>query len=289
MISTFFAEYYYPLATGTDGIVVPYQELVPQPSMLSSEPAKPALDSAREALTAAMEHIINRPVALLANPEYIANPGESIRFDASASYVVDSEISEVAWDFDGDGAYDRLGAELVVEHTYPDAFDGEVRVRVRAANGTFTVANAPVHIGTYIAPVKPGSPTPLELGAAESGDSIRLSWEPQDQLAAQWLIAVNGVNLGVTDGDLQSVRISDIDRAAATELSVAGVTAAGLVGEAATITLGPANDAGAGPAAEEIAVTGSDATLSFIPGLVFLLLGTLLVISAQVVIRRHRA
>lgn len=192
------------------------------------------------ALETALTKIEQRPTALLKNTEYSAEPGQEIRFDASDSYVIDAEITEYAWDFDGDGSFDLTTVAPVATHVYSQPFNGTMQVRLKASNGTISNASAVVKVATIQPPALPAAPRNLKhevISTAGNLSTIRLSWAPADSLAASWLVSVNGIPLGRSEAAHTSVEITEVLRDSDQVFSVTGLTADGETGEPAEITL----------------------------------------------------
>ncbi len=190
------------------------------------------------ALTQALTKIEERPVVLLKNTEYAAQPGQEITFDASDSYVIDATITKYDWDFNGDGTFDRTTTTPVTNYTYSAKFDGTMQVRLTASNSTIANASAVVKVGTYVPPVTPKAPTNVAatvVSTKNSVSTVKLSWKPADSLAASWAIAVNGVVIGTVDKSRTSIELTDIDRVKDNEFSVAGVLADKTVGDSASV------------------------------------------------------
>lgn len=202
------------------------------------------------ALDQALTKIKERPVALLKNVEYTADPGQEITFDASDSYIVDGEITKYQWDFDGDGTFESETTTPVINHTYIQKFDGVMQVRLTANNGTISSASAVVKVGTYTVPVLPKQPTNIKATIVSTKNNIstvKLSWKAADALADKWAVSVNGVVLGTVKSDQLSIEITDIQRTEETILGVAGVMADGTVGGAGMVTVAKSASAPAVP------------------------------------------
>ena len=86
-------------------------------------------------LTQALAVIEERPVVRLPLDAHFAAPGQSIFFDASKSCSLNSTITELAWDFDGDGTFEVSGTDPTAEHTYLADFTGQMQVRVTTIDG----------------------------------------------------------------------------------------------------------------------------------------------------------
>jgi len=214
--------FYQSLANSTSGAVLPYT------------------DNIGQAADAAMNMINDRPVAFLGNTGYIADPGQEITFDASESYVIDSTITTYDWDFDGDGTFDASTTTPIIHHTYTDIFDGMMQVRVTAANGLIANASATIKIGTYIAPVLPQTPANLQATIVTTDDNkstVRLTWQPTDDLATGYALSMNGVMLGTLMPDRTSIDITDVDRTIDADFTITPFTDDQTIGQSAYATL----------------------------------------------------
>lgn len=192
------------------------------------------------ALTETLTKIKERPVAILKNTQYQANPGQEIVFDTSDSCVVDSEITKYQWDFDGDGIFEKESTTPVEKYTYTQKFDGIMQVRLTAANGTIANVSATVKVGTYTEPVRPLAPKNVAVTVVSTKNNtstVRVSWSAADSLASGWQVAVNGVQLGVVAKSQFTIEISDIDRTSVTDFSVKGIMADGTVGVSGDVSL----------------------------------------------------
>ncbi|MFS0703418.1 cutinase family protein [Cellulomonas sp. 179-A 9B4 NHS] len=187
------------------------------------------------ALTDTLTELKNRPVVLLPVLRYAAPLGEAITFDASASYVIGSEITEYAWDVDGDGTFDRTTTEPVLTHTYPGEFDGLMQVRVTAANGTVGSMSAPVLVSaTAPDDGRPAAPATVEVSATDPVDGVSdvtVTWTPGDDRAARWGIAVNGIGVAYRPAGDRSIVLTGVERAEDVEVTVHGLDASGQLGQ----------------------------------------------------------
>ncbi len=187
------------------------------------------------ALFEAIDRIERRPTALLKNPLYIADAGQSITYDASDSYVEEGEITRYDWDFDGDGSYEVSTSTPVTSHVYSEQFDGAMQVRLTASNGTIASASALVKIGTYVAPPAPKAPVLRVL--KDNGSSAIIAWQPTDNLASEWVVGVNGTVLGRAPKATVVLTIDDLQRSDDLTINVAGMMSDGTVGEFASVTV----------------------------------------------------
>ena len=190
------------------------------------------------ALSKALTKIKNRPNAKLKIGEYYAEVGQEITFDASDSYVVDGSITKYEWDFDGDGKIDQTTTSPVASHVYNEKFDGVMQVRMSASNDTVSNISAPVKVGIKPnLPVGPGAPQVSAKIIERNGNkaTIRLNWQPVDELSSRWLVSLDDTNLGYTVGEQRQLDITDVDVSTSRKVTVTGVKADGYAGKSATI------------------------------------------------------
>ena len=190
------------------------------------------------ALDKALTKIKNRPNAKLKIGEYYAEVGQKITFDASDSYVVDGSITKYEWDFDGDGKIDQTTTSPVASHVYNEKFDGIMQVRMSASNDTVSNISASVKVGIKPnLPVGPGAPQVLAKIIERNGNkaTIRLNWQPVDELSSRWLVSLDDTNLGYTVGEQRQLDITDVDVSTSRKVTVTGVKADGYAGKSATV------------------------------------------------------
>ncbi len=190
------------------------------------------------ALSKALTKIKNRPSAKLKIGEYYAEVGQKITFDASDSYVVDGDITKYEWDFDGDGKIDQTTTNPVASHVYTEKFDGIMQVRMSASNDTVSNISAPVKVGIKPnLPVGPGAPQVSAKIIERNGNkaTIRLNWQPVDELSSRWLVSLDDTNLGYTVGEQRQLDITDVDISTNRKVTVTGIKADGYAGKPATI------------------------------------------------------
>ena len=190
------------------------------------------------ALDKALTKIKNRPNAKLKIGEYYAEVGQKITFDASDSYVVDGSITKYEWDFDGDGKIDQTTTSPVASHVYNEKFDGIMQVRMSASNDTVSNISAPVKVGIKPnLPVGPGAPQVSAKIIERNGNkaTIRLNWQPVDELSSRWLVNLDDTNLGYTVGEQRQLDITDVDISTNRKVTVTGIKADGYAGKSATV------------------------------------------------------
>ena len=192
------------------------------------------------ALTKALTKIKNRPNAKLKIGEYYADIGQEITFDASDSYVVDGKITKYEWDFDGDGKIDQTTTNPVASHVYTEKFDGIMQVRMSADNDTVSNISVPVKVGIKPnLPVGPGAPQVSAKIIERNGNkaTIRLNWQPVDDLSSRWLIRLDDNNLGWAVGEQRQLDITDVDISKTRTITVTGVKTDGYVGKLTSIQI----------------------------------------------------
>ena len=192
------------------------------------------------ALTKALTKIKNRPNAKLKIGEYYAEIGQEITFDASDSYVIDGKITKYEWDFDGDGKIDQTTTTPTTSHIYNEKFDGIMQVRMSADNDTVSNISAPVKVGIKPnRPVGPGAPQVSAKIIERDGDkaTIRLNWQPVDNLSSRWLIRLDDNNLGWAVSERRQLDITDVDISKTRTITVTGVKTDGYVGKPTSIQI----------------------------------------------------
>lgn len=192
------------------------------------------------ALMSALTKLQTRPVVLLPHPDYYAQPGQEITFNASASYSPGSTLVKYDWDYNGDGTFDEATTNPIAKHTYTEVAEGLMQVRVTDANGSASNASAFVHIGTSPDAGRPAAPTNVTAVPASSADgvsTVQVSWESSDPAVYRWGLTVDGIPAGMVEGASDTVSITDVHRETDVEIGVVGFTKDGLIGLASTVIL----------------------------------------------------
>lgn len=185
---------------------------------------------AEEALNKALTKIATRPVVQLPLNAYYAPVGETVYFDASSSYSVDSEITRWDWDFDGDGVYEVEDGTSQEKFTYSVAGDFNIQVRATDANDGIASHSVPVHIGTITG--TEGQPAPVtEVTVTGNGTEATVSWTTEEQPTGGWGISVNGVHIGGYVADARQATITDLDRSSEIEFGVTPISADDVIGQ----------------------------------------------------------
>lgn len=189
-------------------------------------------DNTEAALNVALTKIQERPVVLLKNTEYFAETQQPITFDASDSYVIDSEITKYDWDFDGDGAFETTTTTPVSTHSYEHDFTGTMQVRASASNGTQANMSASVTIQPITPPALPSTPKNLHyeiVSTHGTKSTIKLRWVPTD--TSRVVIRLNDMPIGTVENTRHSIEITDIDRTEDVTVGVASISEQKTIGE----------------------------------------------------------
>lgn len=134
------------------------------------------------------------PVAYYTWTPAMPNPGQTVTFNASASYDPDGTITSYAWDWNSDGIYDAEG--LVATHTWTDGGVYPVTLRVIdnvGSNSTFTqsiIINRPPNTPTIdgASRGKAGTPYIYTAKATDNENNmIRYCFNWSDGTADTWV------------------------------------------------------------------------------------------------------
>ena len=113
-----------------------------------------------------------------------------------------------------------------------------MQVRRSADNDTVSNISAPVKVGIKPnRPVGPGVPRVSAKIIERNGNkaTIRLNWQPVDDLSSRWLIRLDDNNLGWAVGEQRQLDITDVDVSTSRKVTVTGIKADGYAGKPATI------------------------------------------------------
>lgn len=178
-------EFYQELATETNGAV---------------------FDIAKD-LSLSTETILSRPVAILPNLTYEAKVGETLRFDASASYSIGDESGTLSfdWDLDGDGVFEIENGPAVIERSYSETSEHFIQVRVRDADGD-TPSTMSTKVEILAQDFTPATISELSTRAI-STSSAEIAFATD---AEQVLLIVDDAVVGLLDPDQQKFILQDI-------------------------------------------------------------------------------
>lgn len=223
----------------TGGIFYDNVPVVPQlaPAINSVSSDDESIDS--EVFSQITDDINTRPVFKLPIDEYSTIPGGSVHFSLSGQNLDAVTVYEYQWDYDDDGMVDEVTNSPDIDHTYPDTFSGYMSVRVVTSVGD-VVATASVHIADAPVVVVPQSPSSLKLVVNSTDDnhsSVTISWIAPRDLPDHYVLALNGVALGILPNNRTSVEIRDISRDYDNEISVNGADDSDNMGDPAVVTL----------------------------------------------------
>lgn len=218
VVSEGMADYYGPLADATSGKVIANN------------------GDTTAALEDALTVIEERPVPTLEFNHYQGPVDSTIRYDATGSYSVSSEIVKWDWDWNGDGVYDLEGGTPVEEHVYDSEFNGLVQLRVTDKSGLIANYSVPVTIG---AAPEPTTIPADSLTVSGAGSEATLVWEASATPSKAWGITVNGVPVGTVSAEARTVTVRDIERTETIEFGVAPISAEDEVGTSRVAYLDP--------------------------------------------------
>ena len=97
------------------------------------------------------------------NGRYIGREGSAITFDASGSQDPNGVIVLYEWDFDGDGIYEASSNSPLIQHTWGDAFEGNVTLKVTDNNGQTATDTAHVSVWEVAPRVDAGPDQTVEV------------------------------------------------------------------------------------------------------------------------------
>lgn len=87
-----------------------------------------------ETITRIVSEAVQKPFGWIQGP-YVAKIGDTITLDARGSYAVDSAITAIEWDLDGDGSFETPSDSLLLSHQFNQPFGDTVGIRITDANG----------------------------------------------------------------------------------------------------------------------------------------------------------
>lgn len=98
-----------------------------------------------EAISAALDSALTRPTAVLEHAVQ-GSFGQALEVSARGSYSTDGSPLRYEWDFDGDGTYDATTDSPTTTHTYTEAVQGLVGLRVTDGNDRSGLATTKLFI-----------------------------------------------------------------------------------------------------------------------------------------------
>ena len=143
---------------------------------------------------------------------YFARPGMEITYDASGSLGV---VVKYEWDLDGDGRYDRTTNDPVLKHTYLEAFEGVMILRVTGIAGGTDTLETPVRISTTPSHPRLAAPSNVRvevLSTVGRISEVKVSWESADPAVYRWGVTIDGFPAGVVDGTARSANVTEVHR-----------------------------------------------------------------------------
>lgn len=191
------------------------------------------------------------------NTTYYGTPDTTLKFTIKPSNpaVSINEYASYAWDFDNNGTIDTRTDTPTVEHAYATAYTGKVRVVATNLDNQSFETTAEVQVSATVfdqfkqeATTKPAAPRSLSVRKT-SADSVSISWEPADNLAAGWYIQINdtpGQRVKLTS--TRNIAMQDIDTTRTIDITVRGISSQDFMGEAATVRLLASSSSGSASA-----------------------------------------
>lgn len=126
---------------------------------------------------AALESVLNgtleRPDAWINGP-YLARVGDSITVDGAGSSGFDADITQYAWDFDGDHVADEVTASPTIDHAWPAPYSGMIGLEVTDPAGRTSLAS------TYIKVTSDGDVIPTEQDNCPDDENVGQSDYDED-------------------------------------------------------------------------------------------------------------
>ena len=182
---------------------------------------------------------LSRLAAVIRQPYYYAQPGQQVTFDASASSTPDARATSYEWDYNGDGVFEETTLGPITTHTYAQAVDGVVEMRITDSTGAVANASTRVHIGTSLDDSFPNAPTAVTVRRTSSGSSgsVTVNWASADPSVHRWGLTVDGTPVGMVEGSTRSAVIADVRFDQAVEIGVVGFNSKGGIGAAASVPL----------------------------------------------------
>ncbi len=128
-------------------------------------------------LSLSTDSIIERPTAILSNPEYSALVGEELLFDASSS-IASSNITKYEWDLDCDGVFETTTVNPTINKVYFEPVSGYIQVRITDKNGLIGTMSAKLDVLSKIDEVE--TETKI-INYAENENSITIDFSKSEE------------------------------------------------------------------------------------------------------------
>ncbi len=101
----------------------------------------PTPQEVAQALADAVDEALDKPYVWAGGP-YVTAIGDPVVMDGSGSFDSDGTIVSYEWDLDGNGTYDTGSADPTLTHTFANAYDGTVSLRVTDNDGNVSIGTA---------------------------------------------------------------------------------------------------------------------------------------------------
>ena len=111
--------------------------------------------------------------------------------------------------------------------------------------GAASVGSSMVHVGVSPRDEFPEAPTNVTATLISVKDGLgtaRVTWESKDTRVYQWGITVNGIPIGMTDGNARSAEVTELRLGEDVQIGVVGFNEASGIGTATTVTLDTTTD-----------------------------------------------
>lgn len=112
-----------------------------------------------EFINDALNTALGKPFAWIQGP-VVGYVGEVIELDARGSYAIDGTITSYEWDFNGDGTYEETTQDGFNTHTFNEALNETIGVRVTTSEGLSAVGSTAIRITPI--PESDETPPPIE-------------------------------------------------------------------------------------------------------------------------------
>lgn len=175
-----------------------------------------------------------------ANQRYEAKPGQKIivRIEPKNPTVFMEEYTYYAWDWDSDGTIDNYTDYGTASHIYESPFTGKLTVSTHNINNKNEEVKASTEV--IIENPKPITKLPIAQEPTYSpldSTTTQLHWNNPKVLPDKWLIAVNGISIGLIESKKNTVTISDINDFDNLTIAIHSIDNTNGIGEAAVAVL----------------------------------------------------